>query len=394
MRRAPLDGVGHHTGRHVIHVLLGAVLALLFVGSAPSASADPSQPAQPAISTKNATFGIQPSGSEGPDGRGYFSIAATAGAKATDHVAIRNYSLRPLTLTLGVSDAVNTETGDFALAPSDQAPQDAGAWLRLPRSMRKVTVPARGTVVVPFRIVIPKNATPGDHAGGLTATLESAAVSNTGQRYHLLQTVGSRLFVRVSGPLHPELVLENIQAHYDSSLRPGRGAAVVTYTIRNAGNVALGGRQELRVSGLLGLSATTQGPDLGVLLPGNSVTQSVEVDGVVPQVWMNATVSVSPLVLPGTVQQLPAAYTGSVHFWAIPWWVLFVVVPFLLLAWWWRRRRRRGPAEPGLREDRDVSSDDEEGGRTPAPEEPILVEEPVPALVRDGNVMPIERIDP
>jgi Bacterial protein of unknown function (DUF916) len=394
MQRVHLDRLGRPTSTSVVRALLGLALAGLLIGGAAPASADPSAPASPPVTPKNATFGIQPSGPKGPDGRGYFGMSATPGARATDYVAIRNYRHRPLTLTLGVSDGVNTESGDFALTPADQAPKDMGTWLHIPPSRRTVRVPPRGTVVVPFRIVIPRNATPGDHAGGLTATLESSAVSGTGQRYRLLQTVGARVFVRVSGPLHPDLVLENIRSHFDGSLRPGRGAAIVTYTIRNVGNVALGGHQELRISGLLGLSATAQGPDLGVLLPGSSVTRSVEVDGVIPQVWMNASVSVSPLILPGTVQQLPDAYTGSVQFWAIPWWVLFIVIPFLLLAWWRRRRRRRGPGAPGRGKEEDASPDEEETGMpASAHDEPALADEPVPALARDGDAMPIEEVD-
>ncbi|HTG48741.1 MAG TPA: hypothetical protein VK646_13910, partial [Actinomycetota bacterium] len=195
---------------------------------------------------------------------------------------------------------------------------------------------------------VPRTATPGDHAGGITATLRAVVKSKSGQRFHLLQTVGSRVFIRVSGPLHPALTLKEIGARYQGAITSvGTGTTLVTYTIRNSGNVALGGHELLSISGLLGLKTSSgSAPNLQLLLPGYSVTQSVEVPGVVPQVWMNAHVSVSPLILPGTVQKLPDAYTGSAHFWAIPWWVLAVLlIGFAAFGVWWRRRHR-GPKGP------------------------------------------------
>ena len=320
-------------------LLVGPDAGALVRASSPAAS---SPAAKKAIPRRNATFGVQPASAEEPDDRGYFSIAATTGARVSDHLAVRNYSFSPVKLTLATSDAVNTPSGDFGLLPSDQPSSDLGTWISLPRRFKKVTVPARGFVIVPFEIVIPRDATPGDHAGGLTATLASFAKTTSGQRYRLLQTVGSRVIVRVSGPMRPALVLKDVHARYRGSLNPvGTGRTLVTYTIRNAGNVALGGDQHLRISGLLGLSSSPHPvPRLNVLLPGYSVSRSVVVDGVIPQVWMNAEVSVSPLVLPGTVVRLPDAYARSVHFWAVPW-MLFVLIGFVLLAVWWRRRRRR-----------------------------------------------------
>jgi len=394
MRSLESTRVGQRTVRRALaSVLFALVLIGELAGSPAPARADSSDASTKQIPTNNATFGIEPSGPNGPNGLGYFSLSATPGATATEYVAIRNYSLHPLTLTLGESDAVNTPTGSFALLPSSQPSKDVGSWLKIPASMRKVSVRPRGTVVVPFRVEIPSNATPGDHAGGLTATLASEAVSKTGQRFHLLQTVGARFFVRVSGPLHPDLAVQNIQAHYQGSLRPVRGTTQVTYTVTNTGNVALGGRQVIRISGLLGLSASAQAPDLQLLLPGSSVTESIDVGGVVPQLWMNATVSVSPLVLPGTPpQQLPSAFTGSTHFWAIPWWLVILILIVVLALMWRRRRRRRGPKDETPKGKR--GADEGRKSTVPAspppavPSEPVVVATAAASVAREPVVVP------
>src|SRR5262245_36465828 len=125
------------------------VLALAgFVGPAAVAQQPEQDAVKKEVASRNATFGIQPSGPEEPDGRGFFTIAATAGAHVSDHLAVRNYSRSPLTLTLQTSDAVNTPTGDFGLLPAGQPRKDVGAWISLPPSVGPVTVPARGMVVV------------------------------------------------------------------------------------------------------------------------------------------------------------------------------------------------------------------------------------------------------
>jgi Bacterial protein of unknown function (DUF916) len=340
--------------------IVAASFASLTASATPAAQASPptgtgssqtpSQPPQP----KNATFGVQPSGTTKPDNRSFFAIGATPGARLTDHFAVRNYSLRPLTLTVQAADALNTPEGDFAVLPPNQPSKEVGAWITL-KTSHKLVVPARGVVIVPFTVAVPVNAQPGDHAGGITATLESAARSPTGQTYKLLQSVGSRVFIRVSGPLNPELAIQNLSVRYRDSLNPVDGHAVVSYTVTNVGNVALGGRRSVRLSGLFGLARSAAGlKPLGLLLPGYSVKQSVTVPKIVAQFWMTAHVSIRPLVLPGTVQNVPDAYEANTHFWAIPWLLIAIIV--LLVGAWLYRRRRRNRRTPVKRKKAPVSS--------------------------------------
>jgi hypothetical protein len=326
--------------------------------------------------TRVVTFGVQPAGPKKPDGRGYFSFSVTPGARLEDHFAVTNYSTQRLTLTVHTSDALNTPGGDFALLPPNQSSKDVGTWIKLPASRLTISVPARGFLIVPFSVAIPQNATPGDHVGGVIVTLESFAKTKTGQRYRLLQNVGSRMFVRVSGTLHPGLAVEGVTVRYHGTVNPiGRGRAVVTFTVRNIGNVALGGRQSVRISGLFGFgsSAVALRP-LGVLLPGFSVKESAQVRGVVPQVWMTARVSITPLVLPGSVQTVNGPFQASVHFMAIPWIWLAILVLLIVAIWWRRRRRRRTPPRdrsevPSISSgpSRDAEPDDEpEAGIAPS----------------------------
>ena len=169
-------------------------------------------------------------------------FGATPGGRIEDHVAIRNYSDQKATFLIRGTDAVNTPQGGFAALPINERSHDLGAWIALPRSDLKVTLPPRTDLIIPFLVEVPANATPGDHVGVITATLVSSVISKSGQRLHLLQTVGTRIFLRVSGPLRPSLTVTGLAVHYQGTLDPiGTGKAKVTYTVSNTGNVALGG---------------------------------------------------------------------------------------------------------------------------------------------------------
>ena len=310
---------------------------------------------KPSTSKPVVTFGIQPSSADAPDGRGYFDFTATPGARLQDHVAVTNYSTSTLlTLTLKATDASNTAEGDFALLPPNSPAPELGAWVVLPANETTLVVAPRKTVIVPFELRLPQNASPGDHIGGIEATLASSVESPSGQRLKLLQSVGTRLFVRVSGPLHPKLSVTDMTVAFTGTPNPlGKGRVTLTYRVKNTGNVALGGDQTAWVSGLFG--GKVKGPKLPtvqLLLPGYSVSEKVSFPAVFPQIEMGAHVSITPLVVPGSQQPPSGPYRGSSAFLAVPWTLIAIVAGIILilvfLNIWFRRRqaRTRSAASP------------------------------------------------
>ncbi len=319
------------------------------------------------------TFGTQTASATQPDGRGYFDFGSGPGGQIADHVAVRNYSNQTITVTLKGTDAVNTPQGGLAALPVNETSKDVGTWIQLPATDLTLTIAPRHDVIVPFRVAIPKDALPGDHIGAITATLQSSVISSSGQRVKLLQTAGTRMFLRVSGPLHPSLSVEGIAVRYEGTWNPaGKGRAVISWSVRNTGNVGLGGHQTVYVSGLFGSrKSAVRVADVQLLLPGFSVKESVTVTGILPEVRDTAHVSLSPLYIPGSVQPASGPFKATVIFWALPWPGLVIVAILLLLlgALLYRRRRRSRPgagSDPPKRPGRSAGPSESAGGPTKA----------------------------
>ena len=299
--------------------------------SSPTSTAGPKAAAKPAV----VTFGVQPARKGKPDARPYYNYGVTPGGVLHDQAAIRNFSTKPLTLRVYATDAVNLQDGGFGLLPSAQRPVEAGSWIAVgTRDGRGfVTVPARQSVVVPIRLTVPRDATPGDHVGGIVVSLTTRSTNTDGAAVELDQRVGSRVFIRVSGPLHPALSIEQVRASYDGVLNPfGSGRASVSYVVRNTGNVKLGGRQQVSVHGPAGPTAQASGlADVPLLLPGGSYRAIARVQGVWPLARETATVRVAPLVVPGDVVPGLHESVATATFWALPWTPLAILVGLVLL---------------------------------------------------------------
>jgi hypothetical protein len=295
------------------------------------------------------TFGIEPIVGHELTGHDFLSYATSAGADITDHVAVLNFSYRALDLYLYTADGTDTNEGGFTVVTRFQHSTQVGAWTTLGNGAHHlaVHVPARksnhvGFVILTVHIKVPANATPGDHVGGIVASLASYGKNKHGERIVVYQQTGARVYLRVAGVLRPQLTIEHVHATYHGTVNPvGKGVAIVHYTVVNTGNLILGGRQVVEVRGLFGSKETVAPLAISLLLPGASVKETARVPGVFPEFYMHAKVTVYPLVAQGTVDPgLANSYSGSTTFWAIPW-TLIIIILLLILAFVGRRRWRR-----------------------------------------------------
>ncbi|MFI2210802.1 WxL protein peptidoglycan domain-containing protein [Streptomyces sp. NPDC020141] len=189
----------------------------------------------------------------GPGGRPYFYLSADPGQSVTDKVTVTNRTAAPLTFRLYAADAYNTpRDGGFAVRSPDERQRGVGAWASPARE--RITVPARGSVTVPYTLTVPESAEPGDHPGALVALDERVAPPKGPVAVGVRQAVGARVHLRVNGPAVPALSVEDVRIDQDRPPAPGLGesSALISYTLHNRGNVTLDPTVTLKAEGLFG----------------------------------------------------------------------------------------------------------------------------------------------
>ncbi len=336
-------GSSHFSRAHRIIGLAGLALALSIWSAVPAGAASASR------SKGRVSFGIEPAGATGADGRPYFSFGATPGATLTDYVSVLNYSSIPLSLQVYATDAVETPSGGFGLLPAGAKPRGVGSWITLPRRDATVLVPPQtpkgpGQFVVPLAVRIPADASPGDHAGGIVASLRTAATNSRGENVILLQRIGTRVFVRVAGALVPKLALTDLHTTYAGTLNPiGKGEVRVSYLVSNTGNVNLALGQSVGVSGLFGSEEKVPLAKVALLLPGASIHENVLVANQWPEFLLHTTVTATPVTPVGGTAAGLSPVSAKTSTWAIPWALLVLIVLVILavfVAFKVRARRR------------------------------------------------------
>ncbi|HEY0807904.1 MAG TPA: DUF916 domain-containing protein, partial [Pseudonocardiaceae bacterium] len=190
----------------------------LIGGVAPVAVAAPLSAAAPP--PNNISWAVTPSTANGPDGRSHFSYTdIKPGGVMNDYVGITNYSTKSVTFNVYASDGVTTTSGSIGLASADQKNTNVGAWIHPLHNL--VSVPPRSRLNEPFTLVVPANATPGDHVGGVIASVSQA---KQGGKVNREDRVGVALYLRVAGPLHSALGVEQLSANgYHGTVNPFGG---------------------------------------------------------------------------------------------------------------------------------------------------------------------------
>jgi WxL Interacting Protein, peptidoglycan binding domain len=329
--------------RFLVSLMAGLVLA----GAAPVVAASAARSASGAASvaataqSAPAEFGAGPASATKLDGRPYFTYDASPGGSLEDHIAIVNFSTKPLKLNVYTVDASSGPNGDFVYATESAARKQVGSWLSIgTKTALQITVPARTTLIEPFRLKVPANAGPGDHAGAVIVSI-NGLVRGKNQKLRLEQRIATRVIVRVSGALHPRLSIQNLHASYSGSLNPfASGVVTVTYTVRNTGNALLGATQQVSVHGLFGTSRHSAAlKSVPFLLPGGSYQVKTRVPGVLPEIWVTASVRLGPQGLRGDINQGIHVSTASVTVLTMPWVLLVLVIALLayIILRNWRR---------------------------------------------------------
>lgn len=321
--------------RAVRGLLAAAVPFLLMAGTAAPAAAQTDSE-----DTGTVTWSVRPADESGEDGRSWVEQELDPGETALEYMAIRNLSDQEVTFRISAADAYFQENGRFSMLPSDQASTDAGLWIDAPD---EATVGAQETVLVPFTTTVPENATPGDHAAGIAASVLSEQVGADGATVGVESRVGFRVMTRVTGELLPAASLEAVASSYDMSWNPlTPGTAQVTFEVVNTGNTRLlvtgavtAGGHEVEFPGAEAIDQE--------LLPGDRRSFTVTIEDVWPLVYVPGSLEVTPTVVGEGENTAVDAATADAGFWAVPWPQLIALAGIVLLvgSGMWGRRRSR-----------------------------------------------------
>ncbi len=176
---------------------------------------------------------------------------------------------------------------------------------------------------------MPQDATPGDHAAGIVASYATPAASG-GTSIVQENRVGTRIYLRVDGPLSPGLGgVRGAVAGYNGTLNPvGAGSGFAGFDIVNTGNTRLSAQPVVHITGPFGIDfGTVQLAPVRNIVPGGTAHVTGLVPGVAPLLLMFADISATPLPGDGlaATDPLPAAATASAIAWAVPWMLLLIV---------------------------------------------------------------------
>ncbi|HEU5332409.1 MAG TPA: DUF916 domain-containing protein [Actinocrinis sp.] len=375
--------------------LLSGPAAAATGSATPQPLPNPSGAGASGPASSNATFGIQPATAKGPDSRDGFTYEATPGAMKVDYVAITNYTTQQVSLHVYATDAYNAQDGGFTVLPSTTKPRDIGLWIELPRQF--LTIPGKTTVVMPFTLRVPANASVGDHAGGIMAALTTMAYDAKGNQVAIESRVGSRVALRVPGKLSGAVTVTAVSVSYHDPLNPfGAGSATVSYTVNNTGNVRLSGTQSVRVSSLVGGSKDSEPvANIKELLPGDSVRVTTRVNGVLPSLTGTVRITVGPAAFTGDADPKMSSVSQTTTMIAMPWSFLVLLVLLAALAYLYRRHRRQTRStatrtKPTPKPTAPPAPKSTTGPRTtaPRPKPKVTVTAPVPTKAGAKSVRP------
>lgn len=299
---------------------------------------------QQARAAEEDTIGISgvPTGANGnPDGRTRFSYAADPGQQIADNYLVRNTGTTPQSYTVLSTDAFNDEAGEFALLETDAPATDIGNWVSFENGTNRLQfdLAPGASRVVPFTVIVPAEATPGDHAGGIAASVQTPSGQVT-----LDRRLGTRMYLRVSGDIQAGLSIAGLRASYVGDWwNPFSGAMRVHYTVENTGNIALASNVAVTGSTWFGIpTGGAQGDGIPELLPGGTRTYETDLPGVASWGYLNANVTLNPFVEgDDESKRMPVAATSRDTILIAPPWTVLIAIALIVGFVFFRHWRRK-----------------------------------------------------
>lgn len=293
-----------------------SLAAAILLAVAPIAAASAASSAGPVTRVAGAAsapiaWSVKPSDdSHGP--RSLFNYATDPGSQVNDTVIVTNSGTVASDFAVYAADAINDrETGNLTLAPRASKSIDLGAWVTM--NTPSVHLQPGTQATIPFTMLVPSDATPGDHSAGIVASSITPGKSK-GQTVMVEQRVGARINLRVSGPLAPHLTTAGFVTGFTPSLNPfAPGTIDVDYSVANRGNVRVDVTQKVDVVGPFDIHLGQVVPSgIHDLLPGQSAHIVTKLSGIgaLALAWSTVTLTPTPVGIVPPKSTNPQAKTA------------------------------------------------------------------------------------
>lgn len=223
-----------------------------------------------------------------------FDYKVDPGTQIVDSVLITNSGPTAADFLIYATDATNElETGAFGLLKRDQKPVDIGSWITT--ASDKLTIQPGQQATVPFNLLVPSDAAPGDHVAGIVAAVLTTGTQD-GAAVTLEQRVGARVYLKVSGVPDVGVEATGLVSSYSPELNPfAPGTLAVTYDVKNTGNLRLDVNQKIAIAGPFGIPLGEYTPEpVSNLLPRQTVRIRAQVPAIVALLLAWSTVTLTP----------------------------------------------------------------------------------------------------
>jgi hypothetical protein len=265
------------------------------------------------------TFALGTSNGSVGDGRPRFTWTIAHGSYHFDYAIAYNLSDKPIKLRMFAVDAVTDSSGTLSALPDAAPRKGVGLWVKPYAST--LVIPAKRSIIVPFKVSPPANAAAGDHGGAVVlATIPSTETVNGQTVVHQEARIAMPTYVRVAGTLNTRVAFSAFRATFKTqAFRPGFGDLTIKYTIVNTGNVRVSVDQLITARGLLGVGKRSVAPaPIDQILPDSKYSGTVIFKHVPAAAQFRIKGVATPHALePGSPTGVPAVATTSVA--AISW---------------------------------------------------------------------------
>ncbi len=285
-----------------------------------------------------------------------FEQTVNPGDKFSTSLTVTNPGTTAKQFSVGVQDITGIDQAGEPIFSSSSVPEyGVSSWVQLGDTA--ITIPAGGSVTVPFTIMVPKNAGPGGHYGAIfiSSGATRPQFNGTGLGYE----VGSLIELRIAGDATEQAEIKEFSTDKSLYQTPN---VTFTASVADEGNILLQPRGPIDIVNMFGQKVGTvvindQGSSI---FPGDQRAFNVTWNG--GGFMFGQYSAVMTLNYGDTVNK---SISASLSFWVVPIMPIVAVLAsiiFFVLIFVWSVKvyvRKRVRSMTGGRQERSSSSDEE-----------------------------------